>query len=175
MFVRTVVVWHITWSVNSVTHMWGYRNYDTDENSKNNWLVGLIANGEGWHNNHHAQPRAAAHGHKWWEFDVTYLTIQGLKAVGLASKVVPFRELAAGPLGDEPPAGRIGSSVRVARSNIAQRARTMTPLESLVACGTKLWLDSVDPGRGRSQPRIRRDGRHVEPDHHFRSAQDRPF
>jgi fatty-acid desaturase len=97
-FVRTVVVWHITWSINSVTHMWGYRNYDTDENSKNNVLIGFISNGEGWHNNHHAQPRAAAHGHKWWEFDVTYLTIQALSAVGLAAKVVPFRELPPGRL-----------------------------------------------------------------------------
>ena len=59
-FVRTVLVWHITWSVNSVTHLWGYRNYDTDENSRNNWLVALVTNGEGWHNNHHADPRSAA-------------------------------------------------------------------------------------------------------------------
>ncbi len=91
-FLRTVLVWHITWSVNSVTHMWGYRNYDTDENSKNNIFVGLWSNGEGWHNNHHAQPRAAAHGHRWWEFDVTYLTIQLLSLVGLARNVVPFKE-----------------------------------------------------------------------------------
>jgi stearoyl-CoA desaturase (delta-9 desaturase) len=95
-FLRTVLVWHITWSVNSVTHLWGYRNYDTDENSTNNIFVGLWSNGEGWHNNHHAQPRAAAHGHKWWEFDVTYLTIQGLKLVGLAWNVVPFKENMAG-------------------------------------------------------------------------------
>jgi fatty-acid desaturase len=90
-FVRTVLVWHITWSVNSVTHLWGYRNYDTDENSTNNIFVGLWSNGEGWHNNHHAQPRAAAHGHKWWEFDVTYLTIRLLAVVGLARNVVAFR------------------------------------------------------------------------------------
>lgn len=90
-FVRTVLVWHITWSVNSVTHLWGYRNYDTDENSTNNVFVGLWSNGEGWHNNHHAQPRAAAHGHRWWEFDVTYLTIRALAVVGLAKNVVPFR------------------------------------------------------------------------------------
>ena len=70
MFVRTVVVWHITWSVNSVTHRWGYRNYETDEGSRNNVLVGLVSNGEGWHNNHHADPRSARHGHRWWEFDV---------------------------------------------------------------------------------------------------------
>jgi stearoyl-CoA desaturase (delta-9 desaturase) len=91
-FLRTVLVWHITWSVNSVTHMWGYRNYDTDENSRNNIFVGLWSNGEGWHNNHHAQPRAAAHGHKWWEFDVTYLTIRFLQLVGLAHDVVPVRK-----------------------------------------------------------------------------------
>jgi len=87
-FVRTVCVWHITWSVNSLSHMWGYRNYETDENSRNNIFVGLVSNGEGWHNNHHAQPRSAAHGHKWWEIDVTWITIWGLKQVGLAWNVV---------------------------------------------------------------------------------------
>ena len=86
-FVRTVLVWHITWSVNSVTHLWGYRNYETDEQSRNNVFVGLISNGEGWHNNHHADPRSAAHGHRWWEFDVTYLTVRALAAVGLAPSV----------------------------------------------------------------------------------------
>jgi len=87
-FVRTVVVWHITWSVNSVTHLWGYRTFDTHDASRNNWLVGLISNGEGWHNNHHAQPRCAAHGHRWWELDVAYLTILLLARVGLAWDVV---------------------------------------------------------------------------------------
>ena len=87
-FVRTVAVWHITWSVNSVTHMWGYRNYETDENSRNNWLVGLVSNGEGWHNNHHADQRSAAHGHRWWEFDVTYITIWLLEKFGLATNVL---------------------------------------------------------------------------------------
>jgi stearoyl-CoA desaturase (delta-9 desaturase) len=86
-FVRTVLVWHITWSVNSVTHLWGYRNYQTDESSCNNVLVGIIGNGEGWHNNHHADPRSARHGHLWWELDVTWLTIRLLAALGLASRV----------------------------------------------------------------------------------------
>jgi stearoyl-CoA desaturase (delta-9 desaturase) len=88
-FVRTVLVWHITWSVNSVTHRWGYQNYKTNENSRNNVIVGLLSNGEGWHNNHHAQPRAAAHGHKWWEFDLTYITIWLLAKARLARDVVP--------------------------------------------------------------------------------------
>jgi fatty-acid desaturase len=70
-----------------VTHLWGYRNYQTDESSCNNVLVGIIGNGEGWHNNHHADPRSARHGHLWWELDVTWLTIRLLAALGLASRV----------------------------------------------------------------------------------------
>lgn len=88
-FVRTVLVWHITWSVNSIGHRWGYRNYDTRENSRNNLLIGLISNGEGWHNNHHADQRSAAHGHRWWEFDVTYATIVALSWCGLAWGIAP--------------------------------------------------------------------------------------
>jgi stearoyl-CoA desaturase (delta-9 desaturase) len=87
-FVRTVAVWHITWSVNSVTHLWGYRNFDLHDESRNNWLVGLLSNGEGWHNNHHAQPRCAAHGRRWWELDVSYRTICLLARIGLAWDVV---------------------------------------------------------------------------------------
>ena len=86
--VRTVVVWHITWTVNSLAHRWGYRTYETGDNSRNNWLVAWISNGEGWHNNHHADPMAAAHGHQWWEVDVTWKTVQLLERVGLASDVV---------------------------------------------------------------------------------------
>ena len=86
--VRTVAVWHITWSVNSLTHLWGYRRYETHDDSRNNWLVALLGNGEGWHNNHHSEPRSAAHGHRWWELDVSYLSIRALELVGLASEVV---------------------------------------------------------------------------------------
>jgi stearoyl-CoA desaturase (delta-9 desaturase) len=86
--VRTVLTWHITWSVNSVTHLWGYRNYATQDNSRNNWLVALLTLGEGWHNNHHAQPRSATMGLRWWEVDVMYLIIRGLERVGLAWNVV---------------------------------------------------------------------------------------
>jgi len=86
--VRTVYVWHITWAVNSVTHLWGYRNYRTDDQSRNNWLVALATNGEGWHNNHHAVPRCAAHGHRWWELDLTYQTVVLLEWIGLAKHVV---------------------------------------------------------------------------------------
>ena len=84
---RTVAEWHITWSVNSVTHVWGYRNYATPDVSRNNAWIGLIAAGEGWHNNHHADSRSARHGHEWWEFDVTWMIIRLLMLLGLAWNV----------------------------------------------------------------------------------------
>ena len=86
--VRTVVAWHITWFVNSAAHTWGYRNYETRDNSRNNWLAAILSNGDGWHNNHHACPRAADHGQRWFEFDVAYITIHCLGLVGLATKIV---------------------------------------------------------------------------------------
>jgi fatty-acid desaturase len=85
--VRTVVHCHFTWAVNSVTHLWGYRNYETADNSRNNALIAFISNGEGWHNNHHADPHSARHGHTWWEIDVAWLTIRCLMAIGLATQV----------------------------------------------------------------------------------------
>jgi stearoyl-CoA desaturase (delta-9 desaturase) len=82
-FVRAVVVWHITWSVNSAAHLWGYTNYATGEQSRNNWFVAMISCGEGWHNNHHADPRSARHGHRRWEIDLVFTVIQAMEAVGL--------------------------------------------------------------------------------------------
>ncbi len=88
-FVRTVLVWHITWMVNSVGHRWGYQSYDTKDSSRNSHLVALISNGDGWHNNHHADQRAARHGHRWHELDVTYYTIKLLECMGLVTNIVP--------------------------------------------------------------------------------------
>ncbi len=87
-FVRTVVVWHITWSVNSLSHMFGYRNYETGEESRNNWFVALITSGEGWHNNHHADPSSASNQRKWWEIDLVYYTLLALAKVGLVWDIV---------------------------------------------------------------------------------------
>jgi stearoyl-CoA desaturase (delta-9 desaturase) len=86
--VRTVLGWHVTWSVNSLTHLFGYRNYETHESSRNNWFVALVGLGEGWHNNHHHDPAAASVWHRWWEFDLTYCVILLLKRLGLASKII---------------------------------------------------------------------------------------
>lgn len=86
--VRTVITYHSTWFVNSASHTWGYKNYKTSDDSRNNWWVALLAFGEGWHNNHHHSQRSAAHGHKWYEFDLTYQTIRLLSLVGLARDIV---------------------------------------------------------------------------------------
>ena len=86
--VRMVIPPHVTWLVNSASHMWGYRNYETTDDSRNLWWVGLLAFGEGWHNNHHAFQRMAKHGHKWWEVDVTYWAILAMERLGLAWNVV---------------------------------------------------------------------------------------
>ncbi len=100
-FVRTVMVWHITWSVNSAAHLWGYRTYETGEQSRNNWVVAILSNGEGWHNNHHASPRSARHGHRAWELDLIFGFVQVLEAVGLAWDVVR-PDLSAMPLRSPP-------------------------------------------------------------------------
>ncbi len=90
---RTVWVWHITWSVNSIGHMFGYRNYDTNDDSRNSWFVTLLTAGEGWHNNHHADPSSASMQHRWWEVDLNYYTIRMLGWVGLATDIIPPRDV----------------------------------------------------------------------------------
>ena len=87
MFVRLVVGLNTTWFVNSATHTWGYRTYETNEDSRNLWWVGLLAWGEGWHNNHHAFQRSARHGLEWWEFDANWVLIRSLAALGVATDV----------------------------------------------------------------------------------------
>ena len=84
---RLVIVYHVTWLVNSATHAVGYRNFDSPDLSRNCWWVGLLAFGEGWHNNHHAFPHSARHGLRWFEFDITWQHIKVLRALGLARKV----------------------------------------------------------------------------------------
>jgi len=87
MFLRLVIVLNTTWFVNSATHTWGYRTYQTPEDSRNLWWVGLLAWGEGWHNNHHAFQRSARHGLAWWEFDANWMVIRGLRALGFVRDV----------------------------------------------------------------------------------------
>ncbi|KAJ7567263.1 hypothetical protein O6H91_02G139600 [Diphasiastrum complanatum] len=91
--VRAVLVYHITWFVNSASHVWGTQRWKTGDLSRNNWWVALLAFGEGWHNNHHAFEYSARHGLEWWEFDPTWYLVRFLQAFGLATKVkLPHKE-----------------------------------------------------------------------------------
>lgn len=85
--VRVFMVHHVTWSVNSICHAWGHKSHETGDESRNNALVGILALGEGWHNNHHAFPSSARHGLKWWQFDASWLLIRLMALLGLASDI----------------------------------------------------------------------------------------
>jgi sn-2 palmitoyl-lipid 9-desaturase len=82
---------HVTWMVNSVTHLWGKRRFSTSDDSRNNLWVALLTGGEGWHNNHHANPVSARHGLAWYEVDLNYLGIRLLERLGLAKHVKAAR------------------------------------------------------------------------------------
>jgi stearoyl-CoA desaturase (delta-9 desaturase) len=81
---RVFLVHHVTWSVNSICHLWGRQPYRSDDQSRNNAMIGVLSLGEGWHNTHHAFPTSARHGLRWWEIDVSYWVIRALASVGLA-------------------------------------------------------------------------------------------
>ena len=86
-FLRVTLGLHATWLVNSATHMWGSRRFETTDDSTNSWWVALVTFGEGWHNNHHAHPRAARHGLSWYEIDLNWWGIQTLRFLGLAKDI----------------------------------------------------------------------------------------
>ena len=86
-FLRVTIGMHVTWLVNSATHMWGSQRFKDHDDSTNNWVVALLTGGEGWHNNHHAHPVSARHGMAWYEIDFNYMGIQLLQLLGLAKNV----------------------------------------------------------------------------------------
>jgi len=91
-FLRTVIGLHSTWLVNSATHLWGTRRFETRDDSTNNFLIAILTFGEGWHNNHHARPRAARHGIRWYEIDVNWYSIRLLEILGLATDIELIQE-----------------------------------------------------------------------------------
>jgi stearoyl-CoA desaturase (delta-9 desaturase) len=89
-FLRTVFGWHSTWLVNSATHLWGSRRFETRDDSRNNGLIAALTFGEGWHNNHHAYPRSAKHGLGRFEFDFNWMQIRLLEKLGVVKDVYAF-------------------------------------------------------------------------------------
>ncbi len=86
--VRVFFVHHVTWSINSMCHFMGTQRFVTDDESRNVFWLSILSLGESWHHNHHAFPRSAHHGLRWWEIDISGIVIAGMEKVGLASNVV---------------------------------------------------------------------------------------
>ena len=111
--VRVFLVHHVTWSINSVCHFFGSRRFDLEDHSTNVFWLALPSLGESWHHNHHAFPRSARHGLKWYELDISGLIIRGLEKVGLARNVVtiaPERQREREQAGSAPRRERVGTA-----------------------------------------------------------------
>ncbi len=119
--ISTTLLWHLTYSINSLAHRWGTRRYDTGDDSRNNWLLGLLTMGEGWHNNHHHFMASVRQGFRWWEIDLTYYVLRALALVGIV------RELR------EPPARTVAATTEARRRSSAQRdSRPDAALDDLI-------------------------------------------
>ena len=90
--VRVIFGWHTTWFVNSLSHMFGKRRFETTDDSTNNWFVAILTFGEGWHNNHHAHPTSARHGLAWYEVDLNWITIKLFKRLRWAKNIRVYEE-----------------------------------------------------------------------------------
>lgn len=91
--VRVCLQQHVTWSINSICHLWGKKDFETNDHSRNNWVFAILAYGEGWHNGHHAFPRSAKHGLSKWQIDISYGFIYLLSCLGLIKDIkLPTKE-----------------------------------------------------------------------------------
>ena len=91
-FISTVVLIHVTLTINSLAHVWGSRRYDTRDDSRNNWFLAILTLGEGWHNNHHHFPGSARQGFYWWEVDISYYVLWLMEKIGLVHNLKPVPE-----------------------------------------------------------------------------------
>jgi len=102
-FVSTVFLFHSTVTINSLGHIWGRKRFNTKDESRNNWLLGLLTLGEGWHNNHHRYAVSTRQGFYWWEIDITFYVLKLMSYMGIVYdlKPVPKHILAEGRLQDK--------------------------------------------------------------------------
>lgn len=115
-FLSTVLTWHVTFTINSLSHVWGKAPYASGDDSRNNWLLALLTFGEGWHNNHHHYQSSTRQGFHWYQLDLTYLVLRVLAALGI---VWALRE---------PPAAIVArTKVNVARGRLAAAPRAVEP------------------------------------------------
>jgi len=104
-FISTVALLHGTCTINSLSHMFGWRRYQTTDTSRNNPVLALVTLGEGWHNNHHHYPISARQGFFWWEFDITYYLLVIMSWLGIIQNLRPVPESVRRPPGTKTPAG----------------------------------------------------------------------
>ena len=117
-FISTTVLWHATFTINSLAHVWGRRRYDTADTSRNNLWLALLTMGEGWHNNHHHYMTSARQGFFWWEIDLSYYVLVALSWCGLVWDLhQPPRKLL-----DDTDRWRRRRSSRSARPDLGARA-----------------------------------------------------
>jgi stearoyl-CoA desaturase (delta-9 desaturase) len=129
-FWSTVLVYHATFSINSLAHVWGRKRYVTGDDSRNNWFLATFTMGEGWHNNHHAYQSSARQGFKWWEYDPTYYILKALSWIGVVW------DLKKPPVAVVRNEHRLGS--RVINRAAAQLAESFYPDRIAVAMGAAL-------------------------------------
>jgi stearoyl-CoA desaturase (delta-9 desaturase) len=112
-FVSTTLLWHGTFTINSLSHMFGSRRYAVSDNSRNNPLLAAITMGEGWHNNHHYYQRSVRQGFFWWELDPTYYVLRGMETLGLVWDLhaPPSHVLLAGRMSNQPASSSVSVSV----------------------------------------------------------------
>ena len=84
-------LYHGTFFINSLSHVWGWRRFATPDESRNNFVLALVTLGEGWHNNHHFYMSSVRQGIRWWEIDITYYVLKALSWVGITRDLRPFR------------------------------------------------------------------------------------
>ena len=102
-FVSTTLLWHGTFTINSLSHIWGRRRYQTTDDSKNNPVLAIVTMGEGWHNNHHYYPRSVRQGFRWWQIDMTYYVLRALALVGIVWDLhVPSQKVIDGTVANDP-------------------------------------------------------------------------
>jgi stearoyl-CoA desaturase (delta-9 desaturase) len=156
-FWSTVLLWHATFSVNSLSHTFGWRRFGTDDTSRNSTFVALMTMGEGWHNNHHHCPSSARQGFRWWEVDVTFYVLQMLRGVGVVRDLRPppaavrsSRQLRRGALD----VGML--RLHLARASaVAHRAGDRVPdAEQLAATLSRLTQEARDMTRAANPPAL---------------------
>lgn len=135
-FISTVMLWHATWAVNSVVHTFGSRRWETTDDSRNNWLIGIVALGEGHHNNHHHSPGLVRQGLLWWEFDPTYYVIKGLS-------LIPWLRITYDLNEPEPEVFDVARSLSKIRSQLERRKLCESAIEARMKEGQGILAQAV--------------------------------